>query len=226
MNKKLIKGLIVSCQALEDEPLHSPYIMSKMSKAAVEGGAIAIRANGYYDIVAIKNEVSVPVIGLIKSCYQDSDVYITPTMKEIDLLAKANCDIIAVDATTRKRPNGKLLEDIIKETREKYPNIELMADISSYEDAINADKLGFDYISTTLSGYTEESKDIQLPNIDLLKQLKSRVSATLVAEGGIWTLDHIKDAVEAGVDLVVIGTAITRPQEITKRYNHYFNQIG
>ncbi|ERJ13644.1 N-acetylmannosamine-6-phosphate 2-epimerase [Haloplasma contractile] len=222
MKKILKQGLIVSCQALEHEPLHSSYVMSKMATAAVEGGAIAIRANGYDDVVTIKQTVNVPVIGLIKRDYEDSTIFITPTIKEVNELAKAGCDVIALDATLRKRPEDEQLDTIVNKTRELYPDIELMADIATFEEAINADHLGFDYISTTLSGYTEETKDIEIPNLNLVKQLDGKVKAKVIAEGGIWTLVHLKQALDFNAYGAVIGSAITRPQLITKRFNSVF----
>jgi N-acylglucosamine-6-phosphate 2-epimerase len=226
MNKRLGKGLIVSCQALPHEPLHSPYIMSRMAVAAIEGGAIAIRANGYNDIIEIKKYVNVPIIGLVKRDYADSPIYITPTRIEIDELASAGVDVIALDATDRERPNNEALKDLIHYAREHYPNIELMADIATYEEGITADQLGFDYISTTMSGYTEETKDVIKPNLDLIKQLNGKINAILIAEGGISTPEQLQTAFRNGAYSVVVGGAITRPQQITKAFNQAFLELG
>ena len=121
-------GLIVSCQALETEPLYDSYIMSKMAYAAMLGGAVGIRANTVVDIKAIRERVDLPIIGIIKEEYHDSDVYITPTMKEVDALVEIGCDIIATDATNRPRPDGKSFEEFFTEVRKKYPNQLFMAD--------------------------------------------------------------------------------------------------
>ena len=147
-------GLIVSCQALPDEPLHSSFIMGKMAYAAAEGGAVGIRANTPEDITEIKQNVNLPIIGIIKRDYEGCPVYITPTMREIDELIPSAPDIIAIDATSRPRPNGLTLSDFVRQIREKYPDQLLMADCSTIEEAINADRLGFDFIGTTLVGYT------------------------------------------------------------------------
>lgn len=212
------KGLIVSCQALEDEPLHSSFIMSKMAFAAKQGGATGIRANSYEDIVEIKKAVDLPVIGIVKRVYEDSDIYITPTIEEIDELVRAGSNIIALDATDRTRPNGKSLEAFIKEIREKYHGSILMADVSTYEEGIRAFELGFDIVSTTLSGYTPYSKKLDNPDFELLERLVKEVTVPVIAEGRIWTPEDAKKALEIGAHAVVVGTAITRPREITRRF--------
>lgn len=160
--KKLeqIKGhLIVSCQALPHEPLHSSFIMGRMARAAAEGGAIGIRANTREDIEEIKKNVDLPVIGIVKRDYPDSKVYITPTMKEIDELMEVKPEIIAVDATISLRPGNVTLDEFYHQIREKYPEQLLMADCSTVEEALHADELGFDFIGTTMVGYTEQSKE-------------------------------------------------------------------
>lgn len=218
ITKILKRGLIVSCQALEDEPLHSSKIMARMAVAAHEGGAIAIRANSGKDIKMIKKNVDLPVIGLVKKIYEDSDIYITPTMKEVDEVVKAGAEIVAVDATDRLRPNSITLEEFVRNIKEKYPNVYLMADISTLEEGKKADELGFDLVSTTLSGYTSYTKGIILPNVRLVEQLsKEMKNALLIAEGGIWTLEDLNECMMFSYS-AVIGSAITRPQTITKRY--------
>lgn len=210
--------LIVSCQALSDEPLHSSFIMKRMAVAAQEGGAGGIRANSPQDIIEIKEAVSLPIIGLYKVVYDDSEVYITPTMKEVDALVEAGVDIIAMDATKRLRPGGKTLEEFFKEVKAKYPNQLFMADTSCYEEGVKAEELGFDIIGTTMSGYTEYTKDVKLPNFDLMKQYVENLKTPIIAEGGIWTPDQLRMAIDTGVWAAVVGTAITRPREITRYF--------
>ena len=151
------RGLIVSCQACENEPLYGYGIMNLMAKAAVAGGACGIRAL-YYDVESIKNTVNVPVIGLVKQSYANSEIYITPTKKEVDLILATSADCLAMDATLRPRPNGETVEELVAYVRQTRPDMEIMADIATTEEAENAEKLGFDYISTTLRGYTKESR--------------------------------------------------------------------
>lgn len=211
-------GLIVSCQALKEEPLYSSYIMSRMAYAAMLGGAVGIRANTVVDITEIKKTVDLPVIGIIKEVYGDCSVYITPPMKEIDALAECGVSIIATDATKRPRPDGKTLDEFFGEVRAKYPDQLFMADCSCYEEGMHAAEIGFDLIGTTMNGYTEYTKGVELPNIDLMERLARECGKPVIAEGGIWLPDQLKAALDAGVWAAVIGGAITRPMEITKRF--------
>lgn len=210
--------LIVSCQALPDEPLHSSFIMGRMAYAAMLAGAKGIRANSVEDIKEIKRTIDLPLIGIIKKDYEGSSVFITPTMVEIDQLYKEGVDIIALDATKRIRPDGKTISAIFPIIREKYPNQLFMADCSTFEEAEEAERLGFDFLGTTLSGYTEYTQDNHLPNFDLLKRLVKECSLPIIAEGGIWTPEDLKRVFEIGVYTAVVGSAITRPMDITKRF--------
>ncbi|MFZ7946225.1 MULTISPECIES: N-acetylmannosamine-6-phosphate 2-epimerase [Bacillaceae] len=220
MLERIKHGLVVSCQALDQEPLHSSYIMSKMALAAKEGGAVGIRANSKEDIIAIKQEVTLPVIGIVKRDYEDSEVFITATKKEIEELIESGCEMIAMDATLRSRPNGLSLEELVSFAREKNPAVQLMADTSSVEEAIHAEKLGFDCVGTTLYGYTNESNGSKLYENDFafLKNVVKAVSIPVIAEGNIMTPEMMKRAFEIGVYSVVVGGAITRPQQITARF--------
>ena len=169
MNKKIqaLRGeLIVSCQALPEEPLHSSYIMSKMAAAALEGGAKGIRANTKGDIRAIQEEVDLPIIGIVKRDYPDCEVYITPTMKEVDELMEVKPEIIALDATGALRPGGLTLKDFVGQIREKYPKQLLMADCSTVKEAQYADEIGFDFIGTTMVGYTKQSQGDRIEEED------------------------------------------------------------
>lgn len=219
MNKILesIKGkLIVSCQALEDEPLHSSFIMGRMAYAAYSGGAAGIRANTVDDIKEIKKNVSLPIIGIIKKVYNNSDVYITPTIKEVEDLINEGVQIIAIDATKRERPDRKDLKDFIAEIKEKYPSQLFMADISSVDEALYAEKIGFDIVGTTLVGYTDYTKSYKA--LEELEKVIKIVKIPVIAEGNIDTPLKAKKALEIGAFAVVVGGAITRPQQITKKF--------
>lgn len=216
--EKIKGGLIVSCQALEHEPLHSSYIMQRMAVAAMRAGAAGIRANTVPDILKIREEVDLPVIGIIKKEYADSDIYITPSIEEIDALADIGTDIIAMDSTGRKRPGGLALEELFFEARRKYPKQLFMADCSTLEEGLAAAEMGFDIIGTTLHGYTPYTRNAELPNYGLMAQLAAETGKPVIAEGGIWTPEQLARALQSGVWAAVVGTAITRPYEITKRF--------
>lgn len=216
--EKIKGGLIVSCQALKTEPLYDSYIMAKMAWAAYLGGAVGIRCNTVVDIKAIKEMVDLPVIAIIKEEYDDSDVYITPTMKEIDALVELGCEIIATDATNRIRPNGQTFEEFFTQVRKKYPDQLFMADTSCFEEGKLAQELGFDLIGTTMSGYTPYTKGRKLPDTQLIERYAAELHTPVIAEGGIWSPDDLIRAYDAGAYSAVVGTAITRPMDITKRF--------
>ncbi|MEK4730203.1 N-acetylmannosamine-6-phosphate 2-epimerase [Paenibacillus sp. FSL L8-0641] len=213
---KVQHGLIVSCQALPGEPLHGADSMVKMALAAQQGGAVAIRANGASDVRAIKQAISLPVIGLIKRDYDDSDIYITPTLREMEELVEAGADIIALDATLRPRPAGCKLKRLIDYAHEQ--GVTSMADISTLEEALHAASLGADCVSTTLSGYTPYSAQIEGPDLELVRRASELVPVPLIAEGKIYDPAQVEEAFRMGAHAVVVGSAITRPQLITQRF--------
>ena len=218
--EELRHKLIVSCQALPDEPLHSDFIMARMAVAAKEGGASGIRANSVVDIAAIRKAVDLPIIGIIKRDYQGADVYITATMKEVDELMTVRPDIIAIDATTSTRPNGESLKEFFQKAKGKYPDQLWMADCSTIDEMLAADQLGFDFIGTTLVGYTKQSQGdkIESNDFEIIRKALSKLSHPLIAEGNIDTPDKVRRVLEQGAYSVVVGSAITRPQLITKKF--------
>lgn len=213
---RIRNGLIVSCQALEDEPLYGAETMAKMAKAADVGGAVAIRANGPQDIAAIKNVTNLPIIGIVKRVYNDSDVYITPTHKEIQDLMEVGVDLIALDATRRPRPNGESLESLVGYMKERGQKV--MADISTLEEGLYAASLGVDCVSTTLSGYTPYSPQRNEPDYALVQETAGRLTIPVFAEGKIQTPSQAVQMFLIGAHAVVVGSAITRPQVITEWY--------
>ena len=223
MNDK-IKGihqkLVVSCQALPHEPLHSSFIMGRMALAAFQGGACGIRANTKEDIAEIQKNVDLPIIGIVKRDYEDSAVYITPTMKEIEELMEVKPEIIALDATGAVRPGNVTLDDFFKECKEKYPDQLWMADCSTIEEALHADELGFDFIGTTMVGYTPQSQGdkIEANDFEIIRTILSKAKHPVIAEGNINTPEKVKRVIELGCYSVVVGSIITRPQLITKAF--------
>ena len=223
MNDKVenLKGkLIVSCQALPHEPLHSSFIMGRMALAAKEGGAAGIRANTKEDIAEIQAQVDLPIIGIVKRDYEDSKVYITPTMKEIEELMEVKPEIIALDATVDLKPGGKTLDGFYREIRAAYPEQLLMADCSTVEEALHADELGFDFIGTTLVGYTEQSRGLKIEADDfaIIRQIVAKARHRVIAEGNINTPEKARRVIELGAFSVVVGSIVTRPQLITKSF--------
>ncbi|EHR33273.1 N-acetylmannosamine-6-phosphate 2-epimerase [Helcococcus kunzii] len=214
--EKLKGKLIVSCQALPDEPLHSSFIMGRMAIAAKEGGASGIRAQSVEDILEIQKQVDLPIIGIIKKNYPDSEVFITPTKNEVEALLTTNCEIIALDATNRKRPNDEKIEDLV-ELIHSHGKL-AMADCSTLEECLEAEKIGFDILSTTLFGYTNYSKNYDGPDFESTKKIVEMTNTPVIAEGKINTPEDLKKAYECGVYSAVVGSAITRPQLITKKF--------
>ncbi len=218
-----IKGIVVvSVQAMPSEPLYAESCMTAMMKSVVNGGAGALRVAGARDVKIAKKLFTLPVIGLTKpnvipKNYKEI-VYITPTVKDVIDLVQAGADIIATDATQRPRPNGEKLADLFKYVH--INNRIAMADISTLEEGIKAKEAGADILSTTLAGYTLESVNSpsKEPDFELLKQLVETTKMPVVLEGRIWEPEQVDKAFELGAHCVVIGSAITRPQLITKRF--------
>ena len=225
---KALKGqLIVSCQALPQEPLHSSFIMGRMARAAKEGGAAGIRANTKEDIKEIQEVTGLPIIGIVKRDYPDSAVYITPTMKEIEELMEVKPEIVAIDATGALRPGNVTLADFFHQIKEKYPEQKLMADCSTIEEALFADELGFDFIGTTMVGYTPQSKGLKIEENDfeILRTILKKVKHPVIAEGNVNSPEKAKRVIELGSYAVVVGSSITRPQLITKGYAEDVNFV-
>lgn len=212
--------VIVSVQAMPNEPLYKEDCMKAMMQSVMNGGAKTLRVAGVRD-VKIAKDLGANVIGITKPDKLPDNwkeiVYITPTTVETQNLIDAGADIIAFDGTSRPRPNNCKLEDIIKLI--KNNNRLAMADISTIEEGINCKNLGVDILSTTLSGYTLESlSDNDRPDFELLKDLVETTKMPIILEGRIWEPSQVKQAFALGAFAVVIGSAITRPQLITKRF--------
>ncbi len=218
-----IKGkVIVSCQAVPGEPLYveEKSIMYLMARAAKQAGTPAIRTSSIRDVIAIKEETGLPVIGLIKIQYDGFESYITPTMKEVDELVSAESDIIALDCTQQKRGDGKSVSEFISEVRSKYPQAVLMADISTYEEGVNAWKLGMDIVGTTMSGYTSYTPKMDGPDYELVRRLSETLDIPVIGEGRVHSPQQAVEMLDAGAFAVVVGGAITRPLEIAQRFIH------
>jgi N-acylglucosamine-6-phosphate 2-epimerase len=210
-------GLIVSCQARDNEPTNEPAILAAMARAAVMGGACAIRANKPANIRAIRQAVDVPIFGIYKQDYPDSPIYITPTLAEARAIVEAGCDVLTVQATNQPRPDGETLADFLRALKREL-NVPVMADISTLEEGITAAELGADLVATTMSGYTPYSRQLPGPDLELIHELAQAVSVPVIAEGRISTPEEARQALEMGAFAVVVGSMITRPNHITAHF--------
>lgn len=215
---ELKRGLIVSCQAEDGSPFNAPEFIAAFAKAAELGGAVGVRVRDPENVAAVRGTTRLPIIALTKAQYNDGRVLITPTLDDVIRLVDSGADIVAVDATKRIRPNGISGVEFLRLTKSSI-KVPVMADISNLDEALTAATVGADFISTTLSGYTEETATASgLPNIDLIRDISSRVSTPVIAEGRIWTPEQAKAAVEHGAYAVCVGTAITRPVTIVEKF--------
>lgn len=215
---ELVKGeLVVSCQATTQEALFGSDIMAKMAISAIRGGASGIRANTPVDVKAIRAALpEAPLIGLFKEVLPDCQIIITPTLKHALAIAKAGADVIAIDATKRAHPEGDI-SILIKKIHELTDCL-VMADISNKEEALYAESVGADMVSTTLSGYTSYTPKLEGPDLDLVKVLAAEMKIPIFAEGRYHFPDQVRAALDFGATAVVVGGAITRPKEITERF--------
>ncbi|HEY65139.1 MAG TPA: N-acetylmannosamine-6-phosphate 2-epimerase [Caldilineae bacterium] len=216
--ERLRGGLVVSCQAPEGSPLARPEVLAAMAAAAVEGGAVGIRADSPTHIAAIRRVVSVPIIGIYKQGERSPDrVYITPTFEAAQAIAEAGADIIALDATPRARPAGLTAGELIQRIHEEL-GLPVMADVSTCQEGVEAASAGADLVATTLAGYTPYSRQLEDWDRELLRELKAAIEAPVVVEGRVHSPQDACEALAMGAYAVVVGTAITRPDWLTAQY--------
>lgn len=225
--KKLLGQVIVSCQAYEDTPLYGAENMKIMAQSALMGGAKAIRACWAQDIKAIRTLGDFPIIGLNKVLdpnREDMDyIYITPTFESAVSVIEAGSDILAIDCTLRPERGKKELKALLKQIKDAYPDLVIMADCETLEDAVFAESTGMvEILSTTLAGI---HRPLKHPDVELVKAFKEHCSLPVNAEGAIWDLADLKAVMDAGADMACIGTAITRPHLITRRFINYNEEL-
>jgi N-acylglucosamine-6-phosphate 2-epimerase len=224
--RRLPYGLIASVQASGQEPLNQPTHLLAMAHSCLNGGALGLRLS---DVEVIKLAKALPnnpfVIGLTKPeplpLVPHTEVYITPTLADACLLAAAGADMVALDATQpttdHPRPRPEPLATIVAGLRHAYPHVGLMADCATLADAMAAQQLGFDVVSTTLSGYTTatlKQAETKAPDFELLSAIRQHGQLPVALEGRVWTPDHVAEGFARGACAVIVGSAVTRPQHI------------
>ncbi|MEJ5229197.1 MAG: putative N-acetylmannosamine-6-phosphate 2-epimerase [Pseudothermotoga sp.] len=212
--RELPRGIIISCQLEPGDPVQDVSFVVNMARAAEFAGALAIRTNDAKHVRALKDSVRIPIIGLVKD--RNYETFITPTFEHAKSVIEAGADFVALDCTRRERPIP--LRQLFEQIRSAFPAVGIIADIADEHDAEMVISLKPDYIATTLSGYTTYTKDVVLPNIALVGRLCARFEIPVIAEGGYFTVDEVQFAFQMGAHAVVIGTAITRPWLVVKKF--------
>jgi len=214
------RGVVVSVQLDESEPLHTPQHCALFAQAAAAGGASGVRAQGIANIQEVRATTTIPLIGCIRTDYGDGWMLVTPDLDAVDQLVRLGVDAIALDATARMRPvNGRTGSDFLGDVNARYPDVPIVADISTFEEGRMAADKGAAAVSTSLCGRTKETYEhalSALPNLDLVTRLAGSLSIPVLAEGFIWTVDDARAAMDAGAYAVVVGGAITRPRVLTQ----------
>lgn len=213
-------GLIVSCQVQPDDPVYAIDFVVKMAKAALWGGAVGIRANEPEQIRAIKQEVDLPLIGLWKQWHEDTDVFITPTLEAAQAVWEAGAEIIALDCTDQLTHEGRPAYELLPIVKKALPEAIIFADVSTYEEAARAVTLGAEIVGPTLYGYTARTKQIEQPDWRAFARMCRDFSpkACVVMEGHLYTPEDALKCLYLGAHAAVVGSAITRPHLITKRF--------
>ena len=209
-------GVVVSCQAGPDSPLNHPTMIAALAASAARGGAAGFRVDGANNIAAVRAVSDLPIIGINKEPHAGSDVFITPTYSSARVIAAAGSDLLAIDGTARPRPGGERFRDILAASHDEF-GLPVMADIATVEEGLDALELGADVVATTLAGYTAYSTDKTQPAFDVLAEI-TRQGGRVIVEGRLWTVEEVSRAFELGAFAVVIGSAITVPEFITRRF--------
>jgi N-acylglucosamine-6-phosphate 2-epimerase len=213
-------GLIVSCQAAADAPLHGPVFMAAMAKAAEMAGAVGIRADGPMDIAAIKGAVGLPMLGIykIRLPSQHPRVYITPTFESAVEVAKLGSEIIALHVLPEYDKDVEALKTRIHRIKEEL-DVLVMADIATVSDAEFAVAHGVDIVATTSARYAYPNEKIPGgPPIGLIRDLVKTIPVPVIGEGHFKTPEHCAAAIEAGAHAVVVGTALTAPEKVMAEF--------
>jgi len=220
MNNVLEKwrgGLIVSCQAPTNSPLARPEIIAAFAETAEQNGAVGVRIDAPENVSAVKAQIKIPVLGIYKIIYDQSEVYITPTFDAAREISEAGADVIALDATFRPRPNDEKIENIVRQIKSELHK-PIAADIATFDEGLHTEEIGFDMIITTLSGYTENTKHIIKPDFELVEKLAKRLSTPVICEGRLSSADDVRRAFDCGAFAVVVGNAITGIDRLVQKF--------
>ena len=222
--KSLLGGVVISCQAYEDSPMYGADVMARMARFAAVAGAAGVRACWPQDVRAVRAAVDLPIVGINKRFGTGDpldDIFITPTVESAAEVIEAGCDIVGIDCTIRPSRSFDELVALLSEVKERYPDIAIMADLATVEEAVAVAETGLvDIISTTLAGYTRQSlgRASEGPDLETLREVKASVDLPVNGEGRIWELADLKAVIDAGADMVTIGSAVTRPNLIAERF--------
>ncbi len=215
----LQNGVIVSCHADEEEQDSMPDLLAYFARAAERGGAAGLRVEGIEHVRSLRSRTRLPIIGFTQHCCEDGSPLITSSIKDIDQLLEAGADIVAVDCTKRKRPDGSDGFLYFEQVRKRF-STRLWADVATFREGIRAAEIGADVIATTLAGYTPGTvaKDYGTPDFELIHELSNSLTIPVIAEGRLWTPEDAAHAMELGAHAVVVGSAITRPHVVTQMF--------
>jgi N-acylglucosamine-6-phosphate 2-epimerase len=212
-------GLIASCQTDAEPPFNTAVHVAAFAQCALTGGAAALRTDGAENTKMLRQQTAVPIIAFANGQFANGWPCLTPDFSDIEALLYAGADIISLDVTPRKRPNGMDGIEFFDEVRNRF-DTPLIADVATFEEGIRAAEMGADAVATTLSGFTEYSlpQDPYGPDLTLIEELARALKVPVIAQGRVWTPQHAADAIQRGAFCVVAGSAITRPALITRRF--------
>lgn len=221
---RLQHGLIVSCHIDDDEQEGASALLEYFVRAAERGGAAGLRIEGVEHIHRLRQGTRLPIIGFTHGAYDDGSPLITPSAEDALALLDAGADIIAVDATKRKRPDGTDGFISFEQFRRRI-TAPVWADVATFREGVRAAEIGADVVATTLAGYTAGTvaKDYRTPDFPLIEELARALTIPVIAEGRIWEAATAAHAMQLGAYAVVVGSAITRPRLVTEVF---VNAIG
>ncbi len=226
--KRCLGEIIVSCQAYEDTPFYGSDNIKRFVESAMMGGAKVVRCCWPNDIKAARSlSDDLIIVGINKTNKTEGghlqDIFITPTFESAKEVIEAGADIVAFDVRITENRSKEDLLSLLSQVSESYPEVGIMADCATMEDArICVESGKVDILATTLSGMVNKDPG---PDVGLLVEFKKSFDLPVNAEGRVWELADLKLLADGKADMITIGTAITRPHLIAKRFIDYYKQI-